>query len=190
MQSQWIYYANDIIEFLEILSQLDPSSYISHNVDGYHRRYIKFFSNTDTNVCSFQIALYLVCFILGHPIQPSIQPTIHPTIHPSTAHDDVIKWKHFPCYWPFVRGIHWSLVNSPHKGQWRGALMFSLICAWINAWINNCGAGDLRRHRANYDVTVMPCLRVYMQARSGASKAHHLTCFYNDSALYSSTPSE
>ena len=43
-------------------------------------------------------------------------------------HDDVIKWKHFPRYWPFVRGIHRSPVNSPHKGQWRGALMFSLIC--------------------------------------------------------------
>ena len=47
-------------------------------------------------------------------------------------HDDVIKWKHFPRYWPFVRGIHRWPVNSPHKGQWRGALMFSLICAWIN----------------------------------------------------------
>ena len=44
-------------------------------------------------------------------------------------HDDVIKWKHFPRYWPFVRGIHRSPVNSPHKGQWRGALMFYLICA-------------------------------------------------------------
>ena len=32
-------------------------------------------------------------------------------------HDDVIKWKHFPRYWPFVRGIHRSPVNSPHKGQ-------------------------------------------------------------------------
>ena len=45
------------------------------------------------------------------------------------SHDDVIKWKHFPRYWPFVRGIHRSPVNSPHKGQWRGALMFSLMCA-------------------------------------------------------------
>ena len=44
----------------------------------------------------------------------------------SWGHDDVIKWKHFPCYWPFVRGIHRSPVNSPHKGQWRGALMFTL----------------------------------------------------------------
>ena len=44
-------------------------------------------------------------------------------------HDDVIKWKQFPHYWPFVRGIHQSPVNSPHKGQWHGALMFSLIYA-------------------------------------------------------------
>ena len=43
-------------------------------------------------------------------------------------HDDVIKWRHFPRYWPFVRGIHRSPVKSPLKGQWRGALMFSLIC--------------------------------------------------------------
>ena len=69
--------------------------------------------------------------------------------------DDVIKWKHFPRYWPFVRGIHRSPVNSPHKGQWRGALMFSLICAWINGWVNNGEAGDLGRHRARYDVIVM-----------------------------------
>ena len=70
-------------------------------------------------------------------------------------HDDVTKWKHCPHYWPFVRGIYRSPVNSPHKGQWRGALMFSLICAWINAWVYNREAGDLRRHRAHYDVNVM-----------------------------------
>ena len=70
-------------------------------------------------------------------------------------HDDVIKWKHFPRYWPFLRGIHRSPVNSPHKGQWRGALMFSLICALINGWVNNREAGDLRRYRAHYDVIVM-----------------------------------
>ena len=71
------------------------------------------------------------------------------------VHDDVIKWKHFPRYWPFVRGIHRSPVNSPHKGQWRGALMFTLICARINGWVNNRKAGDLRRYRAHYDVIVM-----------------------------------
>ena len=46
-------------------------------------------------------------------------------------------------------------VNSPHKGQWRGALMFSFICVWINGWLSNREAGDLRRYRAHYDVTVM-----------------------------------
>ena len=70
-------------------------------------------------------------------------------------HDDVIKWKHFPRYWPFVRGNHRFPVISPHKGQWRGALMFSLICVWIDGWINNREAGDLRRYRAHYDVIVM-----------------------------------
>ena len=70
-------------------------------------------------------------------------------------HSDVIKWKHFPRYWSFVQRIHRWLVNSPHKGQWRGALMISTICAWTNGWINNREAGDLRRHRAHYDVNVM-----------------------------------
>ena len=69
--------------------------------------------------------------------------------------DDIIIWKHFPRYWPFVRGIHRSQVNSPHKSQWRGALMFSLICAWTNGWVNNRDAGDFRCHRAHYDVTVI-----------------------------------
>ena len=43
-------------------------------------------------------------------------------------HNDVIKWKHFPRNWPFVQEIHRSPVNSPRKGQWREALMFSIIC--------------------------------------------------------------
>ena len=71
------------------------------------------------------------------------------------SHDDVIKWKHFPRYWPSVRGIHRSPVNSSHKGQKRGALMFSLILARINGWVNNGEASDLRHHRAHYDVIVM-----------------------------------
>ena len=67
------------------------------------------------------------------------------------VNDDIIEWKHFPRYWPFVQ---WP-VNSPHKGQWRGALMVSLICAWINAWVNNREASNLRRHRTHYGVIVM-----------------------------------
>ena len=78
------------------------------------------------------------------------------------SHNDVIKWKLFPRYWPFVRRIHRSPVNSPHIGQWRGALMFSLICVWINGWINNREAGDLRRYRAHYDVTVMLIVDIHI----------------------------
>ena len=55
------------------------------------------------------------------------------------TYNDVIKWKHSPRYWPFV----WSPVNSPPKGQWRGALVFCLICAWIIGWENKDQAGDL-----------------------------------------------
>ena len=77
------------------------------------------------------------------------------------VHGDVIKWKHFPRYWPFVRGIHRSPVNTPHRGQWRGAVIFSGICAWINGWVNIGETGDLRHHRVNYDVTVMDILSRY-----------------------------
>ena len=77
------------------------------------------------------------------------------TIAQGEIHDDVIKAKHFPRNWPFVREIHRSPVNFPHKGQWRGALMFSLIYAWINDWVNNREAGDLRHQHDHYDVIVM-----------------------------------
>ena len=68
------------------------------------------------------------------------------------THDDVTKWKQFLRYWPFVRG---TPMNSPHKGQWRGALVFSLSSAWTNGWVNNRDEGDLRCHCAHYDVTVI-----------------------------------
>ena len=90
------------------------------------------------------------------------------------SQDDVIKWKHFPRYWPFVRGIHRSPVNSPHKGQWRRALMCSLICVWINAWVNNREAGDLRRYRAHYDVTVMS-----QRGRSNTACKKYIECKEN-----------
>ena len=73
----------------------------------------------------------------------------------SIQHDDIIKWKHFPRYWPFVRGIHRSPVNSPHKGQWRGTFIFSLICVWIIGWVNNRDTGHLRRYSAHYDAIVV-----------------------------------
>ena len=70
---------------------------------------------------------------------------------------NVIKLKQFPLNWPFVRAIDQSRWIPPHKGQWRGALVFSLICVWINGWVNNLEADDLRRHRGHYDVIVMWC---------------------------------
>ena len=82
--------------------------------------------------------------------------------HVVPTHDEVIKRKHFPRYWSFVREIHRSPVNSPHKGKWRGALVYSLICAWMNNSVNNRQAGDLRRHRAHYHVTVLRCVYILM----------------------------
>ena len=71
------------------------------------------------------------------------------------------RWRHqmetFSALLAICAGIHRSPVNSHHKGQWRGALMFSLICTWINGRVNNGEASDLRRHCAHYDVTVMGC---------------------------------
>ena len=57
---------------------------------------------------------------------------------------------------PFVREIHRSHTHT-HKGQWCGGLMFPLICVWMTGWVNNREAGDLRHHRAHYDVTIMDC---------------------------------
>ena len=64
-------------------------------------------------------------------------------------HDDVIKWKHFPRYWPFVR--------FPAQRQVTRSFDVPLICVGLKGWINNREAGDSRRYRVHYDVTVMPC---------------------------------
>ena len=93
------------------------------------------------------------CFLLKQWTNEKPFTAINVDVH--SPHDDVIKWKHFPRNRPFARGIHRSPVNSPHKDQRRGALVFSLICVWINDWVNNGEAGDLRRCRAHYDVIVM-----------------------------------
>ena len=93
----------------------------------------------------------------------------------SLSHDDVIKWKHFPRNWPFVREIHRSPVNFPHKGQRRGALMFSLIYAWINDWVNNREAGDLRRQHGHYDVIVMYII---------SQLSNHLNCVQSTSVTH------
>ena len=96
--------------------------------------------------------------------------------HPISPHDDVITWKHFLRYWPFVRGIHRPPVDSPNKGHWRGALMFSSICACPNGWTNTLNAGDLRQHRAHYDVSVMTqmfCRTVLLIPMKSFSRCDH-----------------
>ena len=107
--------------------------------------YISF--NSSHNIC-----LLWECVLHRHLQVSSIQGRLLLTW---MYHDDVIKWQHFPRYWHIVWEIHRLLVISPHKGQWRQALMFALICTWANGWVNNRDAGDLRCHRAHYDVIVI-----------------------------------
>ena len=105
--------------------------------------------------CHVGICSAILIYVLLHkPIEYHSHDSCRKFIE-RCVHDDVIKWKHFPRNWSFVREIHRSPVNFPHKGQWRGALMFSLIYAWINDWVNNREAGDLRRQHGHYDVIVM-----------------------------------
>ena len=68
-------------------------------------------------------------------------------------------WRHqmgiFSALLALCDGIHRSHLDSPHEGQWRRALMFSLICTWTNGQANNRETGNLRRHRAHYDASLM-----------------------------------
>ena len=69
-------------------------------------------------------------------------------------------WRHqmetFPALLALCAGNSPVTGEFPHKDQWRGALIISLIFAGINGWVNNRGAGDSSRHRAHYDITVVP----------------------------------
>ena len=62
---------------------------------------------------------------------------------------------------------HRSSVNSPHKGQWGGAFIFSLICTWSNGWVNNREAGEMRRQLTHYDVIVMYSLTNMLRGSRG-----------------------
>ena len=80
-------------------------------------------------------------------------------------HDDVIKWKHFPRYSPFVRGNHRSSVNSP--AQWPVTRSFGVFF----------DLGDLRRHRAHYDGIVMNWLVLKARPLTPVAK---LWCYSKD----------
>ena len=83
--------------------------------------------------CLFNCYMSLYCSTVIHiECHPGVELGIHRSRNSLFFflwHNDVIKWKHFPRYWPFVWGIRRSSVKCPHKCQRRGALMFSLICA-------------------------------------------------------------
>ena len=97
-----------------------------------------------------------------------------------------IQMETFSALLAIVRGVHQSPVNSFQKGQWRGALMFSLICAWTHDWASQRDADDLRRHRAHYDVNVMIAgdfdktslsrLVMHVYVDSGNILTHGFTC--------------
>ena len=83
-----------------------------------------------------------------------------------------------------------SSVNSPHKCQWRGALMFSFIWAWINGWVNNREAGDLRRHRAHYGVTVMQAVPSHEALLQKEKSQRNLPCIYENTSLNQFRPKQ
>ena len=150
----WLYWEIGIllVKYSDVNFVIFSCNIIINTLDGYQLddALISYFLYEN---CCFSIQIPLNIF-------PSVQIKINPALNQimvwrRKGNDDVIKWKHFPRYWPFVWEIRWSPVNSPHKGQWRGALMFSLICLWINGCANSRDVGDLRRHRAHYDVIVM-----------------------------------
>ena len=95
-------------------------------------------------------SLWQTNFMASHFKSPAIRLFVQHIIQVNSKETTTSKWKHL-----LALCAENSPVNSPHKGQWRRALMLSLICAWINVWVNNHEAGDLRRYRARCDVTVM-----------------------------------
>ena len=126
--------------------------------------------------CIFNVMLQLR-FVKRNQVRPSLPLSVS-----YYYHDDVIKWKHFPRYWPFVWRIHRSPVNSPQKASDAELWYFLWSAPWINGWVNNREAGDLRRHRAHYDVIVVDCVEIkyivmYLLILLGGAISHHTQLF-------------
>ena len=105
-------------------------------------------------------------------------------------HDDVIKWKHFQRYRPFVQGIDWSPVNSPHKGQWRGVLRFSLICAFDKrlskqswGWWFKTPSRSLWRHCNIPESSIAPADNAWNDRRLSRYKVYLSVYRYKQNAL-------
>ena len=117
--------------------------------------------NNNDVACSYGSSWQYVFIDSDNGMSPNWRQAIIRSNYIGLVHDDVIKWKHFPCYWLFAWGIYRSTMDSSHKDQWRGALIFSYICAWTNGLANSRGAGDVMCLRTHYDVTVMSLTHRY-----------------------------
>ena len=141
--------------YISYLSNIFYECSVCSNFDSNVPIWTRFCTCHDSSAVMACAKLWHDLMTIFHVRATCISTSLRSWAHKLFVHDDVIKWKHFPHYWPFVQGIHSSPVNSPYKGQWRGALIFSLICVWINGPVNNREAGDLRRFHAHYEVIVM-----------------------------------
>ena len=142
-------------------------------------------------LCHLQHQTFSWWGIIGYP-----QPMLHVTCVVYCRGDVKISWmmvsldtwwRHqmetFSALLALCAGNSPVPVNSPHRGQWRRALMFSLICARINDLVNNREAGDLRRHRGHYDANVMR----YSEWGISHYSRYENYCIYTLSCLFKST---
>ena len=95
----------------------------------------------------------------------------------SWRHDvDVTWWRHQMETFSALLAL--CARNSPVTGEFPAQrpvtrdLMFSLICTWTNDWVNNRDAGDLRRHRGHYDVTIMTYIKQQLHKAVIRGKLH------------------
>ena len=110
--------------------------------------------------CRFISIIYSACIFKTHHYLTTTKRASYAVYSVTTSCHGTISWRRhqmetFSAWLALCAGNSPVPVNSPHKGQWRGALMFTLICVWINGCVNNREAGDLRRYCAHYVVTVM-----------------------------------
>ena len=150
MEMHW-----DVVTHLKV--QLSPLSItvscFMHQINDHKR------SNTIIGLCRDSS----ICLRIAIPLRALTSNYMPPKIWMFylylLQHNLISWWRHqmetFSALLALCAGNSPVPVNSPYKGQWRGALMFSLMYAWIHDWVNNREAGDLRRHRGHFDVNVM-----------------------------------
>ena len=125
-----------------------------------------YFQSQETSCPQYVIFKVFLVYVNNHSFAYVIKVAClaYNVVLPSLSNSILLEvtqswWRHqlktFSVLLVLCEGIHQSPVDSPHKGQWGGALMLFLICVWTNCWANKRDAGDLRRHCAHYDATVI-----------------------------------